>query len=349
MGVALRFRWGEVTTHWPALQQLAQQGMSNPGRAAAGALGQWQGKRRRPGPGCSAPLLWLGWLQQADPVQGSEQRKKWQRSLGITPLLAGSAGAVGGRSPRPGGRPVRYPATAAGGAPLGLPLARSLRPGAPRRTEPQVTILHKWDLSHVLDAEPRHRLMAFCQDLLRLLLGREVAHWPLRALRPAQGEEGMPPGRKARPRLGKLAQLAAGVGTLEAGAQAPGAAGLAAPRGGPELGVQDPEAEHQGEWTAGRRVDPALLSTQYASLLDEADWALVRTLPRNMGKLPGMPGCPWQTILASSMPGAELQLAVSALLQLVQSGEGMSARLHPAPAARGAHIVPWLRICGSLF
>lgn len=34
-------------------------------------------------------MLWFGWLQQADPVIASEQRKKWQRSLASQfPLLA---------------------------------------------------------------------------------------------------------------------------------------------------------------------------------------------------------------------------------------------------------------------
>ncbi|MFB0586654.1 hypothetical protein, partial [Aeromonas salmonicida] len=42
-------------------------------------------------------LLWLGWLQQADPVLASEQRKKWQRSLAnqfplLTDLLGQWAG-----------------------------------------------------------------------------------------------------------------------------------------------------------------------------------------------------------------------------------------------------------------
>ena len=51
---------------------------------------------------------------------------------------------------------------------------------------PQVTILHKWDLSHLQEAEPRHRLMAFCQDLLRLLLGQGAQQPPLQQLRAGQ-------------------------------------------------------------------------------------------------------------------------------------------------------------------
>lgn len=206
-----------------------------------------------------------------------------------------------------------------------------------------MTILHKWDLSHVLDAEPRHRLMVFCQDLLRLLLGREAAHWPLRALRPAQGEE-----EDATEGEGKAPASASWLNWLQGLGRS---SGVRKPRErlvwllhaeGPELECKIQKQSTKGEWTAGRRVDPALLSTQYASLLDEADWALVRTLPRNMDKLPRDAWVP----LANhprlfNAKGQKLQLAISApLLQLVQSGKGMSARLNPAPAARGAHIVP---------
>ena len=64
-----------------------------------------------------------------------------------------------------------------------------------------------------------------------------------------------------------------------------------------------------------------LLSTQYASLLDEADWALVRTLPRNMGQAaPGCLGALANHPRLFNAKGQKLQLAVSALLQLVQSG-----------------------------
>ena len=106
--------------------------------------------------------------------------------------------------------------------------------------------------------------------------------------------------------------------------------------------MQDPEAEHQGEWTAGRRVDPTLLSTQYANLLDEEDWALVRTLPRTLGRLPREVWAP----LANhsrlfNARGQKLQLAITApLLQIVATEQGMSAVLSPAAAARGAHILP---------
>lgn len=336
---------GEVTTHWPALQQLAQQGDEQPlAERLLGALGQWQGQEASPWPRMFSALLWLGWLQQADPVQGSEQRKKWQRSLGNhSPLLADLLGQwAGDRHGQAVGLfdTLQLPLEELHWGYLWLDLCALARHG---EQSPQVTILHKWDLSHVLDAEPRHRLMVFCQDLLRLLLGREAAHWPLRALRPAQGEE-----EDATEGEGKAPASASWLNWLQGLGRS---SGVRKPRErlvwllhaeGPELECKIQKQSTKGEWTAGRRVDPALLSTQYASLLDEADWALVRTLPRNMDKLPRDAWVP----LANhprlfNAKGQKLQLAISApLLQLVQSGKGMSARLNPAPAARGAHIVP---------
>ena len=96
-GFASEWQWlcgdlaGEVTTHWPALQQLAEQGAEQPlAERLLGALGQWQAQGDQgQWPLMFGGLLWLGWLQQADPVIASEQRKKWQRSLGNQfPLLA---------------------------------------------------------------------------------------------------------------------------------------------------------------------------------------------------------------------------------------------------------------------
>lgn len=351
-GFAAEWQWlcgdlaGEVTTHWPALQQLAEQGEDQPlAERLLGALGQWQAEGAKgQWPLMFSALLWLGWLQQADPVIASEQRKKWQRSLGNQfPLLADLLGQwAGDRHGQAVGLfdTLQLPLEELHWGYLWLDLCALARHG---EQSPQVAILHKWDLSHVLEAQPHHRLMAFCQDLLRLLLGREAAHWPLRALRPAQGEE-----EDATEEEGKTPASASWLNWLQGLGRS---SGVRKPQErlvwllhaeGPELECKIQKQSTKGEWTAGRRVDPALLSTQYASLLDEADWALVRTLPRNMGKLPRDAWVP----LANhprlfNAKGQKLQLAVSApLLQLVQSGEGMSARLHPAPAARGAHIVP---------
>src|SRR5690606_29603974 len=104
-GFAAEWQWlcgdlaGDVTTHWPALQQLAEQGGEQPlAERLLGALGQWQAEGAKgQWPLMFSALLWLGWLQQADPVIASEQRKKWQRSLGNQfPLLADLLGQWAG-------------------------------------------------------------------------------------------------------------------------------------------------------------------------------------------------------------------------------------------------------------
>ncbi|WP_250894944.1 hypothetical protein, partial [Aeromonas dhakensis] len=118
-------------------------------------------------------LLWLGWLQQADPVLASEQRKKWLRTLANQfPLLADLLGQwAGERHGQAVGLfdTLQLPLEELHWGYLWLDLCALARHG---EQSPQVAILHKWDLSHVLEAAPRHRLMAFCQDLLRLLLGQ---------------------------------------------------------------------------------------------------------------------------------------------------------------------------------
>ncbi|WP_234920148.1 hypothetical protein, partial [Aeromonas veronii] len=123
--------------------------------------------------------LWLGWLQQADPVIASEQRKKWQRSLGGQfPLLADLLSQwAGDRHGQAVGLfdTLQLPVEELHWGYLWLDLCALARHGA---QSPQVAMLHKWDLSHLLDAEPHHRLMAFCQDLLRILLGEAAKGAP---------------------------------------------------------------------------------------------------------------------------------------------------------------------------
>src|SRR5690606_9497649 len=147
-----------------------------------GAKGQW--------PLMFSALLWLGWLQQADPVIASEQRKKWQRSLGNPfPLLAARLGQwAGDRHALAVGLfdTLQLPLEALPWGYLWLELCALARHG---EQSPQVAILHKWDLSHVLEAHPHHRLMAFCQDLLRLLLGQGAQRAPLQQLRAANGDD----------------------------------------------------------------------------------------------------------------------------------------------------------------
>ncbi|HHQ4755153.1 TPA: DEAD/DEAH box helicase, partial [Aeromonas veronii] len=295
-------------------------------------------------------LLWLGWLQQADPVIASEQRKKWQRSLtGQFPLLADLLSQwAGDRHGQAVGLfdTLQLPVEELHWGYLWLDLCALARHGA---QSPQVAMLHKWDLSHLLDAEPHHRLMAFCQDLLRILLGEAAKGAPLCQLRGS--EECAQEGSDEQDDDGDEDKTAASASWLNWLQGLGRSSGVRKPQErlvwllhaeGPELECKIQKLSTKGEWTAGRRVDPALLSTQYAAMLDEHDWALVRTLPRVMGRLPRDVWAP----LADhprlfNAKGQKLQLAISApLLQVVATEQGMSAQLCPDAAARGAHIMP---------
>lgn len=336
----------EVITHWPALQRLAEQPDEQPlAERLLGALGQWQAQGgQEPWPLMFSALLWLGWLQQTDPVRASEQRKQWQRSLGNQcPLLADLLGQWGGdRHGQSVGLfdTLQLPLEELHWGYLWLDLCALARHG---EQSPQVLILHKWDLSHVLEATPRHRLMAFCQDLLRGLLGQGAEHAPLQQLRGANAPDvGDEQDEDKTPASASWLNWLQGLGRSSGVRKAQERLVWLLHADGPELECKIQKQSTKGEWTAGRRVDPALLSTQYAALLDEADWALVRTLPRVMNKLPRGAWAP----LAShprlfNAKGQKLQLAIGApLLQIVPIPQGMSAVLSPAAAERGAHIVP---------
>lgn len=367
---------GGVTTHWPALQQLAEHPDEHPlGERLLGALAQWKVEQQGEGalpdwPPMFSTLLWLGWLQQADPVLASEQRKQWQRSLGQGgarsgfPLLGDLLGQwAGDRHGQAVGLfdTLQLPLEELHWGYLWLDLCALARHG---EQSPQVAILHKWDLSHLLEAEPHHRLMAFCQDLLRSLLGQGAQRPPLNQLPVSTDGEGddEPEDDKA-PASASWLNWLQGLGRSSGVRKAQERLVWLLHAEGPELECKIQKQSTKGEWTAGRRVDPALLSTQYAALLDEADWALVRTLPRSMSKLPREAWAP----LADhprlfNAKGQKLQLAISApLLQIVpddgqndpealaQTAQpstpesrmpGMRALLNPRAAARGAHIVP---------
>ncbi|MHC3400412.1 SNF2-related protein [Aeromonas veronii] len=339
---------------WPALQALAQQSQSGPlGERLLTALGQWQATDEGEAgqwPRSFSALLWLGWLQQADPVIASEQRKKWQRSLtGQFPLLADLLSQwAGDRHGQAVGLfdTLQLPVEELHWGYLWLDLCALARHGA---QSPQVAMLHKWDLSHLLDAEPHHRLMAFCQDLLRILLGEAAKGAPLCQLRGI--EESAQEGSDEQDDDGDEDKTAASASWLNWLQGLGRSSGVRKPQerlvwllhaDGPELECKIQKLSTKGEWTAGRRVDPTLLSTQYAALLDEHDWAVVRTLPRVMGRLPRDVWAP----LADhprlfNAKGQKLQLAITApLLQIIATEEGMSALLIPDAAARGAHIMP---------
>ncbi|MBL0596675.1 DEAD/DEAH box helicase [Aeromonas jandaei] len=333
---------------WPALQAVASQGESGPlGERLLTALGQWQAEGHEgQWPRAFSALLWLGWLQQADPVIASEQRKKWQRSLGgqfplLADLLSQWAGERHGQAVGLFDT-LQLPVEELHWGYLWLDLCALARHGA---QSAQVAMLHKWDLSHLLDAEPHHRLMAFCQDLLRLLLGEAATGAPLGQLRSSDADDDAEEEESGEE---KGAASASWLNWLQGLGRA---SGVRKPQerlvwllhaDGPELECKIQKLSTKGEWTAGRRVDPTLLSTQYAALLDEHDWAVVRTLPRVMGRLPRDVWAP----LADhprlfNAKGQKLQLAITApLLQIVATEEGMSALLIPAAAARGAHIMP---------
>lgn len=341
-----------VSTCWPALQALVQPGLSGPlGESLLTALGEWQAAGHTgQWPHTFSGLLWLGWLQQADPVIASEQRKQWQRSLaGHFPLLADLLSQwAGDRHGQAVGLfdTLQLPVEELHWGYLWLDLCALARHGA---HSPQVAMLHKWDLTHLLDAEPHHRLMAFCQDLLRILLGEEAKGAPLSRLRGS--DDGLDASKEESSDEADDDNTAASASWLNWLQGLGRSSGVRKPQerlvwllhaDGPELECKIQKMSAKGEWTAGRRVDPALLSSQYAAMLDEHDWALVRTLPRVMGHLPREVWAP----LADhprlfNAKGQKLQLAISApLLQVVASDQGMSAMLSPDAAARGAHIVP---------
>jgi len=338
----------DANNGWPALQALLQPHQNGPlAERLLTALGQWQGAvdgEAGQWPRAFSALLWLGWLQQADPVIASEQRKKWQRSLGgqfplLADLLSQWAGERHGQAVGLFDT-LQLPVDELHWGYLWLDLCALARHGA---QSAQVAMLHKWDLSHLIEAEPHHRLMACCQDLLRLLLGEAAKGEPLCQLnsRDCEDEQDDAEGEKTAASASWLNWLQ-GLGR---------SSGVRKPQerlvwllhaDGPELECKIQKLSSKGEWTAGRRVDPSLLSTQYAALLDEHDWAVVRTLPRAMGRLPREVWTP----LADhprlfNARGQKLQLAITApLLQIVALDQGMSAVLIPNAAVGGAHIMP---------
>ncbi|MFM4825491.1 SNF2-related protein [Aeromonas bivalvium] len=334
--------------HWPELMALTAAGGDAPlAPSLMNALDLWQGRHGKGRyPANFLTLLWLGWLQQADPELASAERKRWQKSLGpqqalLQDLIAQWAGERHGQAVGLFDT-LQLPADELHWGYLWLDLCALARHGS---QSPQVAILHKWDLEALLASAPRHRLMGFCLDLLRQLLGKPARLGPLDRLQPdpQQGDE-----EDEEDDEGKGAASASWLNWLQGLGRASGVRKnkeqlvwlLHAE--GPELECKIQKQSTKGEWTAGRRVDPALLSSQYAALLDEADWALVRLLPRNMNRLPDEV---WPVLATHprllNAKGQKLQLALSApLLQIVAEGDGMRGVLSPAQAGKGAHIVP---------
>ncbi len=142
---------------------------------------------------------------------------------------------------------------------LWLNLCALARHGA---QSPQVAMLHKWDLSHLLDAEPHHRLMAFCQDLLRILLGEAAKGAPLCQLRGS--EESAQEGSDEQDDDGDEDKTAASASWLNWLQGLGRSSGVRKPQErlvwllhaeGPELECKIQKLSTKGEWTAGRRVE----------------------------------------------------------------------------------------------
>ena len=331
---------------WPELMTLAERGGSAPlAEALMSALSQWQSRHGKGQyPHNFMTLLWLGWLQQADPELASSQRKLWQRSLGqqqplLQDLIAQWAGDRHGQAVGLFDT-LQLPADELHWGYLWLDLCALARHGG---QSPQVAILHKWDLDELLGVAPRHRLMGFCQDLLRQLLGQAARQGPLDRLNAdlnGQGDEDDDDDKGAA--SASWLNWLQGLGRASGGRKNKEQLVWLLHAEGPELECKIQKQSTKGEWTAGRRVDPGLLSTQYAALLDEEDWALVRLLPRNMSRLPDEL---WPVLAQHprllNAKGQKLQLALSApLLQIVVEDAGMRGVLSPAQASKGAHIVP---------
>lgn len=183
---------GEVTTSWPSLQTTGGARMTGLARRLGEAPGS--GRCRRgpgPGPGCSAPCSGSAGCSRRIPCRGANSARSGRRSLGNGSPCWRICWDSGGRSSRSGGGGCWIPATAAGGAALGLSLAQSLRPWpATAKQDPQVTSVASGIFSHhLLEAEPRHIGIAFCREerSLSALAGAGAVRAPLHTLRASPG------------------------------------------------------------------------------------------------------------------------------------------------------------------
>ncbi|MGL5947631.1 MAG: DEAD/DEAH box helicase [Aeromonas sp.] len=203
--------------------------------------------------------------------------------------------------------------------------------------------LRQWDLSEVLQAPPAHRLMAQCQDRLRLLQGQPPLHAPLRVLRVnLESAVTDDADSEAKPASGNWLNWLQGLGRASGVPKVQERLMWQLLAEGRELECRLQKTNAKGEWTAGRRIDVSVLASQYPALLAEEDWALVRLLSAGASRLPAAiwPLLARHPRLCNSK-GQPLQLALRApLLQLVPVDSGLSARLYPASCAAGASILP---------
>lgn len=290
----------------------------------------WQ---TRPDAPLFSSLVWLGLAQQHDPVLAMRERKGTLGLCGHQSVLADALLQWDGERHSVGlFEMLQLPPDEIFWGHLWIDLCALSRHG---ESSAALQALRKWPLDDLLGTTARHRLMALCQELLRLLLGMPVARGVLAGIDTWREEEeeedsqGQPAGwlgwlqgigRSSQ--LGKIKErlvwnLSAEGPTLECRIQ--------------KLGVK-------GEWTAGRRVDLALLASQHPSLLDEQDWALLHQF--------GQEGRHWSLefwgLLAAhpqlyNVQGQRLQLALTQpLLYLTLEG---AIYLYPE-VGQGATVLP---------
>lgn len=274
-------------------------------------------------------LVWLGIVQQHDPALAARERKNLLRSCRHQAALADALRQWDGERHSVGlFEMLQLPADEVFWGHLWIDLCALSRHGD---SSAALQTLRRWSLDEWLDSVPRHRLMALCQDLLRLLVGRPVVHGPLAGLETWQDDE-----EPAKPAgwlnwlqgLGRSANAGKIKERLIWGLQADG----------PLLECRIQKLGVKGEWTAGRRIDVALVATQFPTLLDEQDWALLKQY--------GKESRDWSHAFWSQLAahprlfnhqGQRLQLALTQpLLYLGATGE---IKLYPE-VSDAARIVP---------
>lgn len=332
---------------WPALTDLLHHPLQRPlSEALLSALAHWrESEQTSAWPNRFSTLLWLGWLQQSDPLTASEHRKKWHKFLaGRQPLLTDVlAHWAGDRQQQAVGLfdTLQLPISELPWGYLWLDLCALARHGM---QSPQVAMLHKWDLFELLDTPAEHRLMAFCQDLLRLLMGEPLQHAPLISLQQSSRDSEDAAALAGDEAAGSANWLnwLQGLGRTSSGQKPRERVVWLLHADGPWLECKIQKLNPRGEWSAGRRLDPSVLASQYAQLLDEHDWTLLRALGRSVSALPKEA---WPMLAHHprllNQKGDRLQLAISApLLYIHSKPQGMTASLNPASASKGVSIEP---------
>lgn len=312
---------GQHLPHWPDLAQGWQQELDQGAWVQLGA--------QRPREPLFSALVWLGVLQQHDPALAASERKSVLRQCGHQAALQDALRQWDGERHSVGlFEMLQLPPDEVFWGHLWIDLCAMSRHG---ESGSALQALRKWSLDELLAASPRHRLMGLCQDLLRLLTGRPVVAGPLVGIDTWQ-EEAEP--LKPAGWLNWLQGLGRSAGASKVKERLVWNLLLE----GPTLECRVQKLGVKGEWTAGRRVELALVSSQYPALLGEEDWALLR----QYGKEERHWSHDFWTLLAAhphlyNAQGQRLQLALTQpLIYLTATGQ---ARLFPEVGS-GASIVP---------